>query len=102
MPSDVHNTTGHYAPPPDWFSPQPAAPTSAGLIEEIAGSPPEAQAEQAEAARAENQQRWQIENLPELSNWSWGPDDANITYDPWTQFYDRSGPNSGWWDFGNL
>ncbi|KIX07126.1 uncharacterized protein Z518_05103 [Rhinocladiella mackenziei CBS 650.93] len=100
-PGDIQNSTGEYSAPPDWFS-TPNTSTSPQIVRQMAEGPSEEHQEELAAAPGGQSENPQNLNLPEPSNWTWGPGDANITYDPWTQFYDRAGAHSGWWDFGNL
>jgi hypothetical protein len=111
-PAELNTATGHYAPPPDWFS--PATTTSPDVIRKITngrsetqhgdlGRPEVPEAQEAQEGAEEQAGLFEYtQDLPELSSWSWGPDYADVTYDTWVQLYDRSGPNTRWWDFGNL
>jgi hypothetical protein len=94
--ADFQTSTGEYAAPPDWFSPlNTASPATARHQESIDTTthtiPPDLTMSGTDT-RGDTYQ----------PQWTWGPGDATIAYDPWTQFYDRAGPQSGWWDFGNL
>lgn len=98
-PGDFQTSVGSYAAAPDWFSPP------------VVTSSPE-QSKQREETRTEAVQdgmsavpTGQAEvqhNMTGLSNWIWDPNDTNMMYDPFAQFFNRGGPDSRWWDGGNL
>lgn len=98
-PGDFQTSVGSYAAPPDWFSP-PTINTSPQQEMQRDETRINADSEVVSAiatGHAEVQQ-----SLAGLSNWIWDPVDTNMAYDPFTQYFNRSAPNSRWWDAGNL
>jgi hypothetical protein len=97
-PGDLQDSTGDYAAPPDWFSPLNSTSPSAvrQTLENDSASrllsvPPQRQAQSA--------------TFPDVQDTSisvWGATEFDVAYAPWTHFYNRPGPETGWWDFGNL
>jgi hypothetical protein len=96
---NIHDSTGEYAAPPDWFSPIPN--TSPQMIREMAGTSTVEMQQEDILGSAQPQMDF-TQNLADPSSWTWASGAASVPYGPWTQHYDRTGANSGWWDFGNL
>jgi hypothetical protein len=97
-PGDFQTSVGNYAAPPDWFSP-PEAGSSAHADKPSDGSDRPTDSDNitmGATGQTETQQR-----VP-WTGWAWNTGDANMAYDPLAQLYNRSVPDSGWWDYGNL
>lgn len=102
-PRDYQTATGAYAPAPDWYSPLTQSPTH--THNQIQGVQSHTSAPQAEnsASIPDQQQPLQQHAFQGSADWTaWRPDESSAVYDPWSQFYERSGPTPGWWDYGNL
>ena len=98
-PGDFQTSVGSYAAAPDWFSP-PIVNTSPQQTIQRDQLRPEDDPEGVSAAATAHGEAQQ--SLAGLSNWIWDPIDTNMIYDPFTQYFNRSAPDSRWWDGGNL
>lgn len=102
-PQDYQTSTGGYAPAPDWYSPLTQSPTY--THKQMHGVRPHTSVSQAETAAnmPDQPQPLQQHAFQGSADWTgWRPDESGAVYDPWSQFYERSGPTPGWWDYGNL
>lgn len=106
-PGDFQTTAGNYAEPPDWFSP----------VTETPLDPPQEEQRHKDPSRDMVTGGAGTVSVPPVGpdlrqqnltaghpGWGWDPgSDANMFYDPFTQFQDRvGGPDTSWWDYGNL
>lgn len=97
-PGDLQTSTGNYAAPPDWFS--PLTHSSPGAARQQQGLPAAGNQSQIDVAGTQHVSLQQGYTGP--LTWAWGAGDPNVALDPWTQLYDRTGPEPGWWNYGNL
>lgn len=104
-PGDLQTTAGSYAEPPNYFSPtkntSPGAARHEALHEEAVLTSHIGVEASIRPLGAELRPQNLSAGHP---SWAWEPSaDSNMFYDPFTQFYDRGGgPETSWWDYGNL